>query len=725
MRWRGAGAPPEIAAALLAGGWIAAFMPNVEPLAWLLVPLGAAGAALAVRFPVPGALLVLAASALAVLLRLPYAEIELLLPTLGVLYWVGRQERRRTIGALLIAAFVLATVARGGWNPLLMFPPTAVYGAGWFFGMIVGARARDAAAAAAESARLARVDFAAVVGGTVSTSGTRIAREALSHVRSAVEVMRDLAAGGDETDLRERAAAIREEGDRAITTLHGIIKGLEGPTRYPAIEPDPAPALAPGPERGVGSLSSRQHEAVWSADGAGSASGREHGTEALAESGSRTWPARHIALALAGAAVVILASLPFGGPHPSVLLLALTIPPAAVLAERFPLSAACVAALAFLLSALRQEIEADALLPVGAFLALLVWHLATVWTPPARFGLLLVGAAAMVLGLQYGRQGAGFVLAAMATAFMAARAWLEKDGIVLREQTLAARRSVEIAEALSRAERAERERIAHELHDGVSYAITAMSLHAQAAGAVAERDPALAHTHLRTAEQAGTTALGEIATLSASWREADARSSDIPALVASAREFGQQVECTIGPEGMPPGHLAYRIVQECLTNAARHAPGSSIRVQIGQMGGQWSVCVADSGAPAITDGGAFVASVPTGMGSGLQRLAARVRERGGEFEACPSGSGFDVCARWPLAGQRGEERAEHVASAASTAEIVASTAVASTAGTVASTAEIVASAAGTVASTVVASERAKVGAPSSTERVAAVKGEAS
>ena len=98
MTWRGAGAPPEIAAALLAGGWIAAFMPNVEPLAWLLVPLGAAGAALAVRFPVPGALLVLAASALAVLLRLPYAEIELLLPTLGVLYWVGRQERRRTIG---------------------------------------------------------------------------------------------------------------------------------------------------------------------------------------------------------------------------------------------------------------------------------------------------------------------------------------------------------------------------------------------------------------------------------------------------------------------------------------------------------------------------------------------------------------------------------------------------------------------------------------------------
>ncbi|HHW83693.1 MAG TPA: hypothetical protein GX743_07785, partial [Actinomycetales bacterium] len=438
--------------------------------------------------------------------------------------------------------------------------------------------------------------------------------------------MRGHAAGGDGRTLAERAHAVQAEGNAAIAILHGILRSLDHSSR--SLPPDGGASRFLPP------------------DGGASPSLPPPLPAAPSLRARREW-VRPVALISGGLATILLLSVPLGGPNPSVALLALLVPAAAVAAEWLPLSSAVVASMGMVAVAVRNEVHVDGLLPVGVFLALHVWNLATELTPRSGPGLAVLVLSAGVLGWQYGRPGMGFVLVATVLAFVSARAWLEKDRIVLDEQIRAARRSAEITDARVRAERSERERIARELHDGVSYAITAMTLHAQAAQTLAGHDPDRAAAHLRTAESAGVTALEEIDALCAAWRRSDRLSADIPALVGAARAFGQDVVCEVGPAGAPPGRLAFRIVQECLTNAARYAPGAQIRVRTGVREGQWFVCVADSGAPGGA-GPSGSAEVPSGMGSGLRGLAARVHERGGVFQARASASGFDVCAFWPV-----------------------------------------------------------------------------
>ncbi|MFE6740507.1 ATP-binding protein [Streptomyces tubercidicus] len=95
------------------------------------------------------------------------------------------------------------------------------------------------------------------------------------------------------------------------------------------------------------------------------------------------------------------------------------------------------------------------------------------------------------------------------------------------------------------------------------------------------------------------------------------------------------------------GHALHHVVQESLTNAAKHAPGAAVRVRIGRAAGQVEVTVANPARPA-----AGPAAGPVSGGSGLVGLDERVRLAGGALRAGPAPEGgFAVSARLPTAGE--------------------------------------------------------------------------
>ncbi len=130
----------------------------------------------------------------------------------------------------------------------------------------------------------------------------------------------------------------------------------------------------------------------------------------------------------------------------------------------------------------------------------------------------------------------------------------------------------------------ERRRIAREVHDFVGHGLAAVMLQVTSARHVLRRDPAAAEEALRSAEDVGRRSMQELRRTVALLRSEDeARvlpplpaASEIPALVEDARAGGLPVELrmrgdlsTLAPS---VGVTVYRIAQEALANAARHAP---------------------------------------------------------------------------------------------------------------------------------------------------------
>jgi signal transduction histidine kinase len=105
---------------------------------------------------------------------------------------------------------------------------------------------------------------------------------------------------------------------------------------------------------------------------------------------------------------------------------------------------------------------------------------------------------------------------------------------------------------------------------------------------------------------------------------------DLPGLVAESRAAGMAVQLT-GPPDAPldptMGRAVYRIVQEALTNAGRHAPGAAVSVSVQWVDGELVVRVVNGpgGAPLHADGGGY----------GLVGLGERVRTMGGRLTAGP------------------------------------------------------------------------------------------
>jgi signal transduction histidine kinase len=208
------------------------------------------------------------------------------------------------------------------------------------------------------------------------------------------------------------------------------------------------------------------------------------------------------------------------------------------------------------------------------------------------------------------------------------------------------RLSAEHAQASEQAVRAERLTVARELHDVASHAVVVMVVQAGAAEALLPTDPAAAARAIDIIDSTAITTLNELDQLLAVV-DLDATDTqrldgdDLRALIERMRGGGLHVEydCRIEPEANP-SPLVYRIVQETLTNALRHAPGANVRVLITVDPGHTTVEVTDDG-PGPQSG--------TCRGYGLIGLSERVEHAGGSVEAGPgpSGTGFRVSAWLP------------------------------------------------------------------------------
>ena len=226
-----------------------------------------------------------------------------------------------------------------------------------------------------------------------------------------------------------------------------------------------------------------------------------------------------------------------------------------------------------------------------------------------------------------------------------------------------AKRAAELEERASRLEReleerahaevlAERTRIARDLHDLVAHSVSLMTVQAGAARLLLPADPARARESLRSVEETGREALADLRRLFGIVRSEEGDSALTPqpglarldALVEQSRTAGLPVEVAI--EGkrrmLPPGVelTAYRIVQEALTNALKHAGPARAQVTI-----RYGREVLDL---EITDDGRRTRN-GEGTGHGLVGMRERVALYGGEFEAGPRRrDGYAVHARLPI-----------------------------------------------------------------------------
>ncbi len=238
--------------------------------------------------------------------------------------------------------------------------------------------------------------------------------------------------------------------------------------------------------------------------------------------------------------------------------------------------------------------------------------------------------------------------------------WLAGAAMARWRREEAGRR--ELAAQLAVAE--ERARIARELHDVVTHHVTAMVVQAEAARYVLTAAPDQAEQGLSAIGDTGRRALGELRSLldvmdAPGDQPSDGRapaSGELSELVEQTRSTGQPVQLVeLGPEtSVPPAvQLAvYRVVQECLTNAVRHATGWPTQVVVRRTGTavEVEVTTESPSGPADPVPGAAVPRTVSG-GRGLAGLELRVRSLGGRLTVEEQeGTRFIVRASLPLAG---------------------------------------------------------------------------
>lgn len=326
-----------------------------------------------------------------------------------------------------------------------------------------------------------------------------------------------------------------------------------------------------------------------------------------------------------------------------------------VLPSAMPVAVAAIAVLAPLAGAATMELTAWIVLQALAFFA------AGRHTPRSRAAWGLGSALASVALLAADAFLRDDLTADAAFAVGLLGAWAV--GFVLREALSRAR--VLAAEAESarleqeleaeRAAAAERRRIARELHDILANSLSVMIVQASLAADLIESDPETASEAVAQVERAGRSALGEIGRLLVLVRDgADDPGTqpqygvaDVPALTEEYARAGISVQLDMDHlVGLPLGVdlSTYRIVQEGLTNALKHAPGSPVRVRLARCGSEIAIEVRNG--PAAASG--TVTSVPSGHG--LVGLLERVTLFGGSLEARPvQDGGFVLTATIPLA----------------------------------------------------------------------------
>jgi signal transduction histidine kinase len=267
------------------------------------------------------------------------------------------------------------------------------------------------------------------------------------------------------------------------------------------------------------------------------------------------------------------------------------------------------------------------------------------WTS-VPIGLLAV---AVPVAMNLANQSPTPVAAVIGIAF----AWLA--GSAVRRQARTAAKLVAMqADAAQHQIVEERQQLAREFHDLVAHTLSVTMLHMTAVRmSLEDGESGEALEALAEAQRAGREAMREMrqtVTLLGS-SPAGAPSTalphirDLPDLVAGYAAAGLTVDLDAdGALASVPGDVglaAYRIAQESLANAAKHAPGSAVAVRVGVDRGQLCLVIAND----VASGGP---SSALGAGHGIAGMTQRATLAGGSFSAGPDGARWRVVATLPL-----------------------------------------------------------------------------
>ena len=220
-----------------------------------------------------------------------------------------------------------------------------------------------------------------------------------------------------------------------------------------------------------------------------------------------------------------------------------------------------------------------------------------------------------------------------------------------------ARQTAHLEERANRLEQAheaavaeERARIARELHDIIAHSVSVMTVQAGAARLLLDDDPNAAREPLLSVEHTGRQALADMRRLLGILRSGDERMAlapqpglaDVAALVEQVRSAGLAAELTLEgePKPLPPGVdvTVYRLVQEALTNALKHAAPAHAHVRVRYR----SECLELE----VTNDGAVTTSARDGHG--LVGMRERVALYGGTLFAGRVDGSYEVRAELPL-----------------------------------------------------------------------------
>ncbi|WP_028478538.1 sensor histidine kinase [Nocardia sp. CNY236] len=220
--------------------------------------------------------------------------------------------------------------------------------------------------------------------------------------------------------------------------------------------------------------------------------------------------------------------------------------------------------------------------------------------------------------------------------------------LIIAGRERAARLEQEQALIGERAALRERARIAADMHDSLGHDLALMALQAGAlelSTDLTESNRAAAQ-RLRAAAVTATDRLrGTVTVLrdGAAW--STPRDDPVTALVERAVDAGMRVDLHLPEDGTPLPPLTdraiYRVIQESLTNAARHAPGESVRITVHRAQEDTTVTIVNPVRASITQ--------PAAPGSGLAGLHEQARLVGGTLTAGPEGHDFVVRAQFPSA----------------------------------------------------------------------------
>ncbi|MFD5879529.1 MULTISPECIES: sensor histidine kinase [Streptomyces] len=222
-----------------------------------------------------------------------------------------------------------------------------------------------------------------------------------------------------------------------------------------------------------------------------------------------------------------------------------------------------------------------------------------------------------------------------------------------RAEQLERANRIEAEQAVAR----ERARIAREMHDILSHAVSIMIVQAEAGPVAVRRAPERAEAAFEAISETGREAMAQLRTMLGVLREADGPAprepqpgvAALPALLERVRRGGPEIayEETGEVGGLPPAvdTAAYRIVQEALTNVVKHARARRVGVRLHHGDRELEITVTDDGrGPAGGAGSGGGSGGGIGGGHGLIGIRERAAAHGGTARCGPrhDGSGFEV-----------------------------------------------------------------------------------